>query len=99
MSIYIVRLITGEDLIGELDISKTKDHEHKYKMKNVGIVQIVPTKDGVGISLYPYAPYAEDSEFTFKEDHVMTTYKPSIDLQNNYSRMFGSGIQIAQSIR
>jgi len=99
MSLYIVRLITGEDLIGELEISKTKDNEHKYKMKNVGMVQLVPTKDGVGVSLYPYAPYAEQSEFIFKEQHVMTTYKPSVDLQNNYSRMFGSGIQIATSIR
>lgn len=100
MSLYIVRLVTGEDLIGELDITKSKDHEHKYyKMKNVGIVQLVPTKDGVGVSLYPYAPYAEESEFTFKEEHVMTTYRPSVDLQNNYSRMFGSGIQIATSIR
>ena len=99
MSLYIVRLVTGEDLIGELEISKTKDLEHKYKMTNVGIVQLVPTKEGVGISLYPYAPYAEESEFTFKEQHVMTTYKPSLDLENNYSRMFGSGIQIASSIR
>jgi hypothetical protein len=100
MSLYIVRLVTGEDLIGELDITKSKDHEHKYyKMTNVGIVQLVPTKDGVGVSLYPYAPYAEQSEFTFKEEHVMTTYKPSVDLHNNYSRMFGSGIQIATSIR
>ena len=100
MSLYIVRLVTGEDLIGELDITKSKDHEHKYyKMTNVGIVQLVPTKDGVGISLYPYAPYADQSEFTFKEEHVMTTYKPSVDLHNNYSRMFGSGIQIATSIR
>ncbi len=99
MSLYIVRLVTGEDLIGELEVAKTKDHEHKYKLTNVGIVQLVPTKDGVGVSLYPYAPYAEESEFTFKEEHVMTTYKPSVDLQNNYSRMFGSGIQIATSIR
>lgn len=98
-SLYIVRLITGEDLIGELEVGKTKDHKHTYKLTNVGIVQLVPTKDGVGISLYPYAPYAEQSEFTFREEHVMTTYKPSIDLQNNYSRIFGSGIQIAQSIR
>ena len=99
MSLYIVRLVTGEDLIGDLELSKTKDHTHSYKITNVGIVQLVPTKDGVGISLYPYAPYAEKSEFTFKEEHVMTTYKPSVDLHNNYSRMFGSGIQIATSIR
>ena len=100
MSLYIVRLITGEDLIGELDVLKTQNHEHKkYKLTNVGIVQLVQTKDGVGISLYPYAPYAEQSEFTFKEEHVMTTYKPSLDLENNYSQMFGSGIQIASSIR
>ena len=100
MSLQIVRLITGEDLIGELDMVKALNHEHKkYKLTNVGIVQLVPTKDGVGISLYPYAPYAEESEFTFKEEHVMTTYKPSLDLQNNYSQMFGSGIQIASSIR
>jgi hypothetical protein len=99
MNLYIVRLITGEDLIGELETYKTKDLEHKYKLTNVGIVQLVPTKDGVGISLYPYAPYAEQSEFTFKEEHVMTTYKPSLDLENNYSRVFGSGIQIASSIK
>jgi len=100
MNLYIVRLITGEDLIGDLDVVKTLNHEHKkYKMKNVGIVQLVPTKEGVGISLYPYAPYAADNEFIFKEEHVMTTYKPSVDLENNYSRMFGSGIQIASSIR
>jgi hypothetical protein len=100
MNLYIVRLITGEDLIGDLDVIKTLNHEHKkYKLTNVGIVQLVPTKDGVGVSLYPYAPYAEDNEFVFKEEHVMTTYKPSVDLQNNYSRMFGSGIQIASSIR
>ena len=100
MSLYIVRLITGEDLIGELDVLKTQNQEHKkYKLTNVGIVQLVQTKDGVGISLYPYAPYAEQSEFTFKEEHVMTTYKPSLDLENNYSRVFGSGIQIASSIK
>jgi hypothetical protein len=99
MNLQIVRLITGEDLIGELEVVKSEKHHHIYKMTNVGIVQLVPTKDGVGISLYPYAPYAEESEFTFKEEHVMTTYKPSLDLQNNYSQMFGSGIQIASSIR
>ena len=98
MNLYIVRLITGEDLIGELEVHKTKDHRHTYKLTNVGIVQLVPTQTGVGISLYPYAPYAEESEFTFKEEHVMTTYKPSVDLQNNYSKMFGSGIQIATSL-
>jgi hypothetical protein len=100
MSLYIVRLVTGEDLIGELNIIENPNPERKkYKLTNVGIVQLVPTKEGVGISLYPYAPYAEESEFTFKEEHVITTFKPSLDLENNYSRMFGSGIQIASSIR
>jgi hypothetical protein len=94
MTLYIVRLITGEDLIGELTV-----RDDIYTLKNVGIVQLVPTKDGVGISLDPYAPYAKISEFVFKEQHVMTTYEPSLELENNYSRIFGSGIQIASSIR
>jgi hypothetical protein len=95
MTVKIVRLTTGEDLIGELEVLNNS----RYKVTDVGIVQLVSTQTGVGISLYPFAPYAEKSEFIFKEEHVLTTFNPSVDLLNNYSQMFGSGIQIASSIR
>ena len=98
MTIRVIRLMNGEDLIGSLEVSSKKDSGLVYKLKDVGTINLVSTKDGgVGISLFPFAPYAEESEFTFKEEHVVTTFSPSVDLINNYNRMFGSGIQIASA--
>lgn len=87
--IKVVRIISGEELIGEVQETSTG-----LTLTNVGVVTLVQTPTGVGISLYPFAPYAETSEFTFKQDHIVTTFEPSLDLRNNYSKMFGSGIQL-----
>ena len=92
MTIAVIKLITGEEIIGEIDIQPTY-----VILTNVGVVQLVPTQTGVGMSLYPFAPYAEESEFSFKNEHIITSFEPSVDLRNNYNKMFGSGIQIASA--
>ena len=92
MTIAVIKLITGEEIIGEIDIQPTY-----VTLTNVGVVQLVPTQTGVGMSLYPFAPYAEESKFSFKNEHIITSFEPSIDLRNNYNKMFGSGIQIASA--
>lgn len=91
-NVKVIRIISGEELIGDFE-----DTGDQIKLINVGVVSLVPTQTGVGISLYPFAPYAEESSFSFKKDHVVTTFLPSTDLLNNYNRMFGSGIQIASA--
>lgn len=92
MTIAVIKLITGEEIIGEIEIQPTH-----VSLTNVGVVQLVPTQTGVGMSLYPFAPYAEESHFSFKNEHIITSFEPSTDLRNNYNKMFGTGIQIVKS--
>jgi hypothetical protein len=96
MTVKILKMITGEELIGELELVKKSDHHNDYKLKNVGMVQMVPTQTGVGLSLYPFAPYTEEDTYYFKHEHVMTTMTPGTELLNNYNRVFGSGIQLVE---
>lgn len=97
MSVRVIRLVNGEELIGELELVKKSDHHNDYKLSKVGVVSLVPTQTGVGISLYPFAPYSDDDSFIFRYEHVVTSFSPSVDLLNNYNKMFGSGIQIASA--
>jgi hypothetical protein len=85
--------VNGEDLIGEF-VEETSDG---IVIMNVGSVALVPTKTGVGMSIYPFAPYAAESYFTFKQQHIVTQFEPGTDLLNNYNKIFGSGIQIASA--
>ena len=65
-------------------------------------VQVVvqPTKDGPMMGFAPFLDFAE--EFTtgikFGMENVLCITTPSKDLENQYSKMFGSGIEIASSI-
>lgn len=103
MSIKIIKLVTGEELIGELVSAKTviaasgTPGDVDYELKDVAIVQMVPTQTGLGLSLFPFAPYTEDKTHTFRGKHVILSMDPGVDLINNYNKMFGSGIQIASA--
>lgn len=92
MSAQILKLITGEELIGKViaqdDLTVTID--------NPANIHMAPTQDSrMQLYLIPYAPYAEKDQFTLKQKHVIMQYEPNIDLLNKYNHMFGSGIQIA----
>ena len=96
MSIKIIKLVTGEELIGELVSSnQTPNGEVDYEIKDVAIVQMVPTQTGLGLSLFPFAPYTEDKTHVFRGKHIIIAMDPGVDLINNYNKMYGSGIQIA----
>ena len=71
MTIGVIKLITGEEIIGEIEIQPSY-----VTLTNVGVVQLVPTQTGVGMSLYPFAPYAEESKFSFKNEHIITSFEP-----------------------
>lgn len=97
MSIKIIKLVTGEELIGDLELVKRSDDLNDFKLKDVGVVQLVPTQTGVGLSLFPFCPYTEESSYTFKNEHVMLEMTPGTEMINNYNRVFGSGIQLVQN--
>lgn len=93
MSIMCYQLMNGQDLIGE--ITELEDH---VVMRNPAAIHLVPAQNGsnqFGIALMPYAPYAEFNKIKIFKDKISIEFEPTVDLRNNYNKMFGSGIEIA----
>jgi hypothetical protein len=65
-------------------------------------VQVIvqPTKDGPMMGFSPFLEYSEEfnTGINFKVEDILCVTTPVTELQNQYSQMFGSGIQIASSI-
>ena len=84
MNVKIVKLISGEELIGEYD--------EKINTINNPVVMIPVNKEKIAFS--PWMPYTEDNIFQLNEEHVMVVCNPSKIITNEYSRAFGSGLVI-----
>ena len=84
VNIKIVKLISGEELIGEYD-------EKTHKMPNP-VVMIPVNNEKIAFS--PWMPYAEDKDFILKEEQVLIVATPSKVIANEYSKAFGSGIVV-----
>jgi hypothetical protein len=86
------QLINGQDIIGDANFNG-----EEYTIKDPAAIHLVPQQNGnsFGVALMPFVPYAEFNTIILNKDKVMLHFDPSSDLRNNYSRMFGSGIEIA----
>ena len=96
MSMICYQLVNGQDIMGN-----ATELNGEIVMKNVASIHMVPSqnKEGqFGIALIPFIPFAEGEKIFIKQDKIMITYEPTVELQNNYSKLFGSGIQIANII-
>jgi F0F1-type ATP synthase alpha subunit len=92
MNVKILKLITGEELIGKV----VDEGEIGIVIDDPANIHMAPTQDSrMQLYLIPYAPYADKDQFTLKPQHVIMQYEPNTDLLNKYNSMFGSGIQIA----
>ena len=86
MNIKVVRLVSGEELIGDWN---------KETNTIIDPVVMVPiAKDQLGFQ--PWIPYAEDKEITFKEQHIVVVLTPDNKLQNEYNRVYGSGLLVPE---
>ena len=84
MNVKIVKLISGEELIGEFN-EKTNTITNPVVM--------VPVSDkSIGFS--PWMPYSEDKSFILKEEQIQIIATPSKVIANEYNKAFGSGIVI-----
>lgn len=96
MTIKLITLKSTQTLIGELDC--TKDDVVVIKQPVQVIVQ--PSKDG---SMMGFAPFLEFSnEFrkgiTIPIDNILCITSPVRELENQYNKMFGVGIEIATAM-
>ena len=86
MNIKVVRLTTTEELIGDWD--------QETNIITSPVVMIPVSKDKIGFQ--PWIPLADEKEISLKEEHIMTVLTPDIKLQNEYNRVFGSGLVIPE---
>ena len=75
-------MITAEELIGEWNPEKNCI---------INPVVMVPvSKDKIGFQ--PWITLSNDEEIFLKDEHIMAIVTPDTKLQNEYNRVFGSGL-------
>tara|TARA_Y100001937_G_C7081818_1_gene313372 strand:+ start:758 stop:1108 length:351 start_codon:yes stop_codon:yes gene_type:complete len=90
MSVKIVRLASGEELICSFE-----GLEEKVRLSKVAV--LIPTGAGK-IALAPWVPYAvEKAVFEISNRHIVFTIDPHNELLNEYNSVFGSGLFVPPS--
>ena len=87
MNIKVLRLVTAEELIGEWD-------QEKSSIINP-VVMVPVSKDKIGFQ--PWITLSDDDEIVLKDQHIMAIVTPDIKLQNEYNRVFGSGLVVPEN--
>jgi hypothetical protein len=93
MKILALKLITGEDLLGEVE----SESETEFVIINpVGIAVVRNKQTGepqVGFSPFPiHGEQKSDSTIALAKKHVVYSYVPAEDFVSNYNQIFGSGL-------
>ena len=93
MTVKVCKLITGEDVIADVELD-----QNGYLFNNPALIVVQQTQDGrVGAAFAPFAPYAKDSKVRIFKDNVIGEMEIDVKLVNEYNRIFGSGIMIASA--
>lgn len=92
MKILAIKLITGEDILAEVDT----ESEVEYILVNPVGIAVVRGRDGnpnVGFAPFPlHAEQNTGATIAIAKKHVVYSYVPAEDFINNYNQIFGSGI-------
>ena len=81
-NVKIIRLATGEDVIGDIEVTDT---EVKVKKSFVLIPRQQAPGQPVQLMLSPWQPYTDDAEITVDKDKVITMINPKKDIADNYA--------------
>lgn len=96
MTIQILKLITGEDVLGDSEIQSGQ-----WQVTNPVAIQIVRGKDGgpnVGLAPFPlHAPQVKDAKIAIPVSSIVYSYVPAEDFINNYNQIFGVGIVLPKT--
>jgi hypothetical protein len=92
MRILAIKLITNEELLGEVE----SESETEIVFSNPVGIAVIRGKDGtpnVGFAPFPlHAEQVPNQTLAISKKHVVYSYTPAEDFVNNYNQIFGSGI-------
>ena len=97
--IKILKLVTGEELLGDADEFANK--QNQITLVKPCILQLVPSRSNpeqVGMALIPYATYAKDHTILIDKDSIVWEQEPVDEVRNQYNSIFGSGIVLAKNL-
>ena len=91
--IKLIRMKSGEDIVGEI----TKENEEFIDVKDPAA--LMPMSGGannaVQMGMVPWQPFSKSTEFTVPRGWVVTISEPAEDIEDNYRRVYGSGIEVS----
>ena len=95
MAIEIVRLLSSEEIIG--DVTPT---EKGVKIDKPMQLHIAPGKKPgeINIHLAPYLPFGKKNEVELKESIIVTVYEPADELAERYRKHFSPIITASQGL-
>jgi alpha-D-ribose 1-methylphosphonate 5-triphosphate synthase subunit PhnG len=92
MNIIAMKLVTGEDVLGELE----SQSETEFVIVNPVGITVVRGKDGnpsIGFSPFPlHAEPKTGATVALAKRNVVYSYVPAEDFINNYEQIFGTGL-------
>jgi hypothetical protein len=90
MNVKIVKLLTGEEVIGEV-VEDNNSTTNSIVFKNTLSIVINPTSKGITFGFVPWGPMVDGNK-TISYNHVVYIGSPTEDLVENYKGMFSSVI-------
>lgn len=96
--IKLITFKTNHTIIGNVD----EVGDHVQVKQPVQVISVPPSPENPqgGIAFSPFVEYANEfnTGFKFNRSDVLMISTPVTELENQYNHIFGSGIQIAQTL-
>jgi hypothetical protein len=90
----IIRLTTGEEVLGEIE----EQNEQTVRIKNPCVLGITMNPNGkAGLQMQPLLLFSEQKVVNFKTQHILYEVSVATELRNKYNEIYGSGIVVAKS--
>ncbi len=95
MTLKLITFKTNHTILGKTELKDS----HVIVKEPVQVV-MQPTKEGPMMGFAPFLEYCEEfgTGIELDTNDILCITTPVIDLQNQYNKVFGSGIQIASMI-
>ena len=88
MSIKVIRLVTNEEIIGEIFETSTS-----YEVSKPALLGFLSDDDGKpNMILQKYLPHSEegdDAKIIISRDHVLFSFNPLDEILNHYNQILG----------
>jgi len=91
--IKVFKLINGEELISEV----VNEAANGFSLDAPASIMMQQTERGMGVGVAQYMPYAHGKVFLYTHA-IASEATPDPKMENEYRRVFGSGIQVVSAM-